>query len=114
MQEFNVESFYKPGDIIQGRYRVLKVVAAGPLAIIYHVSDEMIDEEIALKLLNPAFFSAQRDRETLRKNLDRVAEIQHPSICPIIDINEEYDPPFFTLKFFDALSLRKLLSMRAE
>jgi hypothetical protein len=44
----------KPGDVVDGRYRIIRVIGAGGMGVVYEVRHERTAQRLAMKCLHPA------------------------------------------------------------
>ena len=63
------ESFAKldvgPGDILAGKYKVMKVLGVGGMGVVVQAVHTDLDEIVALKFLNPALL--ERDAKVIQR-----------------------------------------------
>lgn len=70
---------FAPGDIVDDKYQVQKVVAAGGFSQVYRVFDHIWDSIFALKIFkNPA-----GSRNHLRQEIQALRSIKHPNIAQV-------------------------------
>ncbi|MEJ3748398.1 tetratricopeptide repeat protein [Actinomycetes bacterium KLBMP 9797] len=112
------------GDLVQGRYELLGVLAYGGLGWIYlardrNVGDEVSERWVVLKgLINTADPDAMAAAVTERRYL---VEIDHPSVVKIYDFVQHPDPKtgelvgYIVMEYVGGQSLRDMLvARRAE
>jgi serine/threonine-protein kinase len=71
----------------------------GGMGKVYKVLDKEIQEEVALKLLNPEIASDERTIERFRNELKYARRITHRNVCRMHDINREKDAYFITMEY---------------
>lgn len=47
-------SVYAPGDLVDGRYRIVEQIARGGMATVFEAVDTRLDRHVALKVMHPA------------------------------------------------------------
>lgn len=77
---------FQPEDLIAGRYRVLRFLAAGNRGEVYAVEDTTSRERIALKTIRPDDAGKPRAIERLRREMVLARGISHPGICRVFDL----------------------------
>jgi len=92
-----------PGDIINGRYSVTKVIGKGASGEVYVVNDEENDNKmIALKYLkvDPEYKPAL---EHFKSEFDTMTHLNHPNIAEVYDFEWDADSEyyFFTSELID-------------
>ena len=78
----------QPGQIIAGRYRIIKLLGSGGMGAVYKVEHIMLHKLAALKMLHPSLAS---DRETVRRfrrEARAVSLLTHPNAVQVFDFGE--------------------------
>jgi len=68
------------------RYRLVEQIGMGGMSVVWRAVDEVLDREVAVKLLAPGASPAVRER--LRIEARAVAKLSHPYIAPVFDYGE--------------------------
>ena len=101
------EQNFKPGDVLDGRFRILREVAQGGMGIVYEAWDEKLERRIALKRAKPGF------HKRLPPEVRNASEISHPNVCKIFEIHtaslDEGDVDFITMEFLEGETLSEKL-----
>ncbi|WP_158615302.1 serine/threonine-protein kinase [Acidipila sp. EB88] len=92
-----------PGDILGGRFRVVRLIARGGMGEVYEVKDaDLQGVHLALKVIKPQVAGDAHMRHRFEQEVLLARQITHPNLCPIYDIFhcKEPAPPFsfFTMK----------------
>jgi len=92
-----------------GRYRVLEKLGAGGMGIVYKALDEVLDREVAIKVL-PEEVADEADR-TSRFELEAkaVARLDHPNILAIHDFGTDGGVAFAVTELLEGEDLRKTI-----
>jgi serine/threonine protein kinase len=69
---------YTIGDVIDGRFEVLSTLGQGGFSKVYHVRDQVEDEERALKL-----FDTARGYEAVRREIGALRKIRNPHVVEV-------------------------------
>ena len=98
---------FEPGALINGRYRVIRLLGHGGMGAAYLVADEAKDGvEIVLKVLQPSTIESAA-QDTLRQEFSILARLQHPNLVRVYDYGKiEKAGHFFTMEFVNGDSLR--------
>ena len=81
---------------------------------VYKVVDREINEEIALKLLNPEIASDERTIERFRNELKYARKITHKNVCRMHDINREEETYYITMEFVPGEDLKSIIGREGQ
>ena len=98
------------GTLFAGRYEIIEELGSGGMGRVYKVLDKEINEEVALKLLNPDIASDEKTIERFRNELKYARKISHKNVCRMYDINREKDSYFITMEYVPGGDLKTLLN----
>jgi tetratricopeptide (TPR) repeat protein len=74
------------GEMIAGRYRVLRFVAQGGMGEVYEVHDTELGAPVALKTIRPEIAADSRAIERFKREINLSRRISHPNVCRIHDV----------------------------
>jgi serine/threonine protein kinase/ribosomal protein L40E len=94
------------GSTFAGRFEVVEELGKGGMGIVYRVFDKKIDEEVALKLLNPEVSSDLKTIERFRNELKLARKISHKNVCRMYDLNEEKGTQYITMEYVSGEDLK--------
>ena len=98
-----VEHPFEPGELLEGRFRIIREVAQGGMGIVYEAIDEKLDRRIALKCAKAGF------RKRLPPEVRHASDISHPNVCKIFEIHTAStnagEVEFLTMEFLDGETL---------
>jgi O-6-methylguanine DNA methyltransferase len=103
------------GEVLAGRYEVLRLLGAGGMGIVYAARDLELDEIVALKVLRaPSGSEDAAALDRFRHELRLARRISHPHVVRTHDIGEapEGGHRFITMEYVDGWSLAQLLEQR--
>jgi len=96
-----------PGQLLAGRFRVMRRIAQGGMGVVYEAFDEKLGRRIALKCARGG-----HDRH-LSPEVRLATEVSHPNICKIYEIHSTQTPQgpleFFTMEFLEGTTLYRRL-----
>ena len=96
------------GQILKGRYRLLRSLAASPRTELWTARDEVLDRTVLVKLLHLVPSDAAA-RERFRSEALAVARLAHPGIVAIYDTLLEPDVTGLVLEHVEATPLSRFL-----
>ena len=80
--EFVTEDFQEIGMLIGKRYRVRERLGHGGMGVVYRVQDELLDKEVALKVLHLEQVDGSERERTLQE-YRFMKSLTHPNILPV-------------------------------
>jgi serine/threonine protein kinase/WD40 repeat protein len=96
----------QPGDIGRlGPYRVLEVLGAGGMGVVFRAQDPQLERCVALKALLPAIAGRPSARERFLREARAAAALKHPHIVTIFHVGEEHGAPFLAMELLEGSSL---------
>lgn len=92
----------KEGDFIHQRYRLLRLIGTGTSGAVWAARNELIDREVALKMLEPEVMSDKVLLTRFFNEAKSIGRVKHPSIVGIFDLGQAEDgSPFLVLELLD-------------
>ena len=73
------------GEIIDGRYKLNRIVASGGMATIYAATDLRLDRIIAVKIMHPHLAQDEKFVERFIREAKAAAALSHPNIVAVLD-----------------------------
>jgi serine/threonine-protein kinase len=90
---------------------IVRPVGRGAAATVYQALDRMLDEPVAVKVLDGPGASAA-GAERLRSEIKLARRVTHPNVCRIHDYGEDGEHRFICMELIDGRNLRDLLAER--
>jgi serine/threonine protein kinase len=94
--------------VLGGRYRLVRKIARGGMAVVWEAQDALLDRHVALKLLHAQFADDPEFLERFRREARAAARLSHPNIVSIYDVGEdaEMHTPFIVMELVDGGNLK--------
>src|SRR5262249_42183689 len=89
-------------------YRVLRVLGAGGMGIVFEAEDTQLQRRVALKAMRPAVVT-EANRERFLYEARATAAIEHEHIVTIYQVGEDCGVPFLAMKLLQGQSLEERL-----
>ncbi len=103
------EASYCPGDLIDGRYRIERLLGRG-MSEVYEVVDEALDERRALKILPRIEQNDPGHRQRLFREAEGTRRIDHPNIVHICGVApKDAAVPYFVMELLRGETMREYL-----
>ena len=95
--------------VFNGRYELLRHIARGGMADVYLARDELLDRQVALKVLFPEFANDPNFVERFRREAQAAANLNHPNIVGIYDWGQERGTYYIVMEFVEGRSIADVL-----
>jgi len=82
-----------------GRYNIIEALGEGGMGKVYRAFDEKLNEEVALKLIEPGIASDTRTLERFRNELKIARKIVHKNVGRMYEIMEESGIHFISMEY---------------
>lgn len=96
--------------LIDGRYRIVKIIDTGGMASVYRAHDERLGRDVALKMMHPHLANTTSLVERFEAEARSAARLMHPAIVQIFDQGTWRRRPYLVMEFINGPNLRQLLS----
>jgi len=88
-------------------YRVLELLGAGGMGVVYRALDTKLDRQVALKFLPPRMGTEPEVQRRFVNEAKAASALDHPGICTIYEIDEDENGQLFiVMAYYAGLSLR--------
>ena len=114
------ETYQKPvkkltrGTTFADRYEVIEEMGKGGMGNIYRVEDKKINEEVALKLINPEIAADKKTIARFKNELKYARKISHRNVCRMYDLSEKEGTHFITMEYVPGENLRNMIRMTRQ
>ncbi len=105
---------FEPGQMFGGRYRILKVLGAGGMGVVYQAWDQALELAVALKVIRPDATSdpdvLQEVERRFKRELLLARQVTHRNVVRIHDFGEVDGIKYISMPFVEGKDLATLLS----
>jgi serine/threonine protein kinase len=97
------------GSLVDGRYKITEVMAAGSMGSVYKAERVPVGKIVAIKFLHASYandseFQARFDRET------RVmSKLNHPNCVSVVDFGVWEGEPYLVMDYVEGITLRSMI-----
>jgi WD40 repeat protein/serine/threonine protein kinase len=88
-----------------GSYRVLKVLGAGGMGVVFQAEDYQLQRLVALKVMKPTLAASDSARQRFLREARTTAAIEHDHIITIYQVGEYRGVPFLAMPFLKGETL---------
>ncbi len=111
-QDLAIDMGIGPGDVVAGKYRVVRVIGHGGMGVVVEAIHEALDLRVAIKFLRP---EAGADAEAAGRFLMEAKALAHfksVHIARVTDISHPHEEtPYFVMEFLDGHDLGAALAV---
>jgi tetratricopeptide (TPR) repeat protein len=81
-----------------GDFRLVEPIGSGGMGVVYRAEQRSLGREVALKVLRPDRLYFTKAHERFRREVEAIAQLQHPGIVPVYSVGEEDGIPYFAME----------------
>jgi tetratricopeptide (TPR) repeat protein len=90
---------------VLAHYRILEEIGSGGMGVVYLAHDEVLDRDVAIKVLPPGTLSDETARSRFRKEALALAKLNHPNIATIHELGTQDNTDFLVTEFIRGITL---------
>ena len=104
-----------PGEVLGGRFKVIRRVGAGGMGEVYQAEDQSLGARIAIKTIRPEIAGDAHMLSRFKREIHLARQVTHPNVCRVYDLvsvkREATGAPldFLTMEFLDGETLSQRL-----
>lgn len=107
----NATSF-SPGQVVANRFKILRTIGCGGMAVVYEAEDFLTHERVALKAILPAMLQEPGARRRFSREVNTGRRLRHKGLVKVFDLMMSDDTLFFTMECLRGETLRDYLNLR--
>ena len=89
------QAIYTHYPIVDNRYRIIESLGSGGMATVYLAYDEVLDRDVALKVLSHRLTDDEEFVERFRREARIAAALSHPNIASVHDLGETENGSYY-------------------
>ena len=93
-------------------YRILNKLGAGGMGEVYLAEDTVLNRRVAIKFLPQDIVSSQDAKSALIREAQAAAQLDHPNICTIHEVNEEKGQRFIVMEYVEGETLARRIKRK--
>lgn len=101
------------GTLIDQRYRLDRLIAAGGMGSVWRARDELLEREVALKTLFPGLDGTDQSHDRFKREAQTLASLKGPGVVEVYDFGRHEDGdrtvPYLVMELVEGVSLAELL-----
>jgi len=108
------EQLYPPGTILEGKYRLERVLGVGGMSAVFEARHVMLDSTVAVKLLLPEFAKDEEMTTRLVREARAASATGHRNIVTVSDMGHADDGSLFVvMEYIVGRTLKRLIAEEA-
>lgn len=101
------------GRLLDGRYRIGRVIARGGMSTVYRGLDTRLDRPVAIKVMNASYAADPAFQARFEREARLAATIHHPGVVAVYDQGYDGETAFLVMELVDGGTLRDLIRQSA-
>src|ERR1700761_3421256 len=77
---------FSPGQVLAGRFKVIRFVARGGMGEVYEAEDQELNERVAVKTARFDSSQSVQQIERFRREIQLARKVTHPNVCRTFDV----------------------------
>lgn len=98
------------GQLIAARYLVRSPVAEGGMASVYLAHDNVLEREVALKVIHPHLAKDKSFVDKFQREAKVAAKLSHPNLVNVFDQGTDGDVIFLIMEYVPGITLRDAMN----
>lgn len=108
-----------PADIpipepLRAQYRVSFIRFQSPTAVLFEGVDPEHGRTVLVKVMRPDPTASPADRQRVRRELQKLVQVRHPALVPVLDLGEEGDLTWIVRPFVPGETLAERIAARGR
>jgi serine/threonine protein kinase len=102
----------KPGDVLQGKYRLASLIGEGGMGSVWRAEHLQLEAPVAVKLMHPSVAANPAGRGRFDREAKSAASLRSPHVVQILDfgVDAGTGTSFIAMELLEGESLRKRLT----
>jgi eukaryotic-like serine/threonine-protein kinase len=105
------------GEVLAGRFRIVRFIAAGGMGEVYEAEDEELRERVALKIIRAEILAQPNAVARFKREVHLARKVTHANVCRIFDLfrhqgesgKTAYETVFVSMELLHGKTLRERL-----
>src|SRR5688500_19889713 len=94
------------GDVIDGRYEITGVMAAGSMGSVYKAERVPVGKLVAVKFLHASYANDSEFQARFERETRVMSKLNHPNCVSVLDFGVWENAPYLVMDFVDGRTLR--------
>lgn len=103
----------KPGTLISNRYRIIKQIGIGGMAIVYKATDEKLDRDVTFKVLKEDYIDDEDFIIRFVTEARAAAQLANHNIVNVYDVGNDESINYIVMEYVEGFTLKDLICSKA-
>jgi serine/threonine protein kinase len=104
----------EPLRLLNGRYQLISLLGKGGMALVYKARDQMLERDVAVKLLREDYSHSPAFLERFRQEAKASANLSHPNIVTVHDFGMDQGQIYIVMEYVPGTDLKTLIQKRGR
>ncbi|MEN9577215.1 MAG: hypothetical protein RJA70_224 [Pseudomonadota bacterium] len=106
----------KEGDVLDGKYRVEKILGAGGMGVVVSAQHTVLNNRVALKFLLPSVARSDQTAARFLREAQAAVKIKSPHVARVIDVGTMADSgsPYMVMEYLEGRDLGEVLELQGS
>ncbi len=100
--------------LLNNRYRLLELVGSGGMAVVYRGEDELLQRQVAVKVLREGFASDPAFLARFQREARAAANLDHSSIVTVYDVGQDGDRHYIVMEYVAGHDLKTVIRQKGR
>lgn len=101
-------------DLIDDRYRIIKILGEGGMAVVYLAEDTVASVEVAVKIIKEETMQNPTNLARFEREARAAASLRHQNIVKVINLGADKGRPYMVNEYVKGKTLRDTLNIRGK
>lgn len=97
-------------QILANRYKIIRQIGSGGMAVVYQAYDTSLDRTVAIKLLREEYADDPNFIRRFQREAQAVARLSHSNIVSIYDFGESEGIAYLVMEYVEGYTLKDLIA----
>ncbi|MCB9438597.1 MAG: SUMF1/EgtB/PvdO family nonheme iron enzyme [Anaerolineales bacterium] len=105
-------SYFVPGSKL-GKYEIKGLLGRGAMAEVYRATNPALNQDIAIKVMNPTMMESKEGAERFRREAQAIARLNHNHIVRVYDFDVQDGVHYMVMELLEGHTLREMILQSA-
>lgn len=109
-QPLNVIADSLVGEILDGKYGIVKRLGVGGMSVVYQARDLSLGRNVAIKMMPLQAGHTMQDMLRFQQEAKTISRLHHPNLVTVFDFSTSTMPPYLVMEYIEGSSLAEVIS----